>query len=174
MTNNVSKCGYYKKESQNVKSRFKCVLPTGSRNTIPIEKEKCEVGLFVLNIFQIWFKPRTNDLVLNFDILRNRKKLCSVMFSYNSASKPFSGIHYLRAVPMPSSRRSASIMALKLRWDVLLWCSGVIPWHCRQNSQENMVEPTWSPLRVPPLEPHDKGSQTRLGHLNYCDPIAWQ
>ena len=53
MTNNVSKCDYYKKESQNVKSRFMCVLPSGSRNTIPIEKEKCEVGLFIYSKFNL-------------------------------------------------------------------------------------------------------------------------
>jgi len=55
MTNNVSRCDYYKKESQNVKSRFRCVLPPGymeylkSRGDnrggtqyIPINQADCE------------------------------------------------------------------------------------------------------------------------------------
>ena len=31
-----------------------------------------------------------------------------------------------------------------------------------------------SPGRAPPLERHDKGSQTRLGLLYLCDPSAWR
>ena len=31
-----------------------------------------------------------------------------------------------------------------------------------------------SPGRAPPLERHDKGSQTRLGLLYFCDPSAWR
>ena len=32
----------------------------------------------------------------------------------------------------------------------------------------------WSPDRAPPLERHDKGSQTRLGLLCFYDPSAWR
>jgi len=59
MTNDVSRCGYYKAESQNVKSRYKCVptdrrygelmarnrVPRKDRVLVPITKEGCEVRL---------------------------------------------------------------------------------------------------------------------------------
>ena len=52
-TNNASRCSVYQEESQNVKSRFACVLPSGSlsildvrrnRAVIPSTQEGCEVS----------------------------------------------------------------------------------------------------------------------------------
>ena len=51
----------------------------------------------------------------------------------------------------------------------VLWCRGVILWHCSQNSQAEYVR-----FLVGPLERHDKGSRTRLGLLYFCDPSAWR
>ncbi len=52
-TTNVTRCPYYLAESENVKSRFACVLPTdyinqensnrGNNYIIPITQEECEV-----------------------------------------------------------------------------------------------------------------------------------
>lgn len=50
MTNDVSKCDYYQRESQNMKDKWACVLPpeylkyARRRNLpTPINKEDCEV-----------------------------------------------------------------------------------------------------------------------------------
>ena len=51
MTNNVSKCSYYKAESENVKSRWACDVPKGFLSCnpfkqireVPDNKEECEV-----------------------------------------------------------------------------------------------------------------------------------
>ena len=66
MTNNVERCELYERESQNVKSRFACILPEemrkklkeerrNRRKTIPISKEKCEV-IIVLTLKRFSFK----------------------------------------------------------------------------------------------------------------------
>ena len=53
MTNDVSRCHYYKQESQNVKSKWDCVFPQNIMNKfkvnkiniqLPNNKEDCEVG----------------------------------------------------------------------------------------------------------------------------------
>ena len=53
LTNDVMRCRQYQRESENVNSRFACVLPDGyiaenfnlnrNRYAIPITKEECEV-----------------------------------------------------------------------------------------------------------------------------------
>ena len=50
MTNDATRCPYYIQESQNVKSRWTCVIPKNitdmyqGRFEIPNNKEDCEVG----------------------------------------------------------------------------------------------------------------------------------
>uniref|UniRef100_A0A0B7ALW1 Protein DD3-3 n=3 Tax=Arion vulgaris TaxID=1028688 RepID=A0A0B7ALW1_9EUPU len=56
MTNNVSRCPYYKKESQNVQSRWACVLPImemeklKDKIILPNNKEACEKYKFPSNV----------------------------------------------------------------------------------------------------------------------------
>lgn len=59
LTNNVSMCKHYRSESQNVKSKFSCVPPSGyvddmrygriRTKLLPITKEKCEVMVYPEN-----------------------------------------------------------------------------------------------------------------------------
>ncbi len=57
MTNDATRCEMYQAESQNVKSRFACVLPQGyiTENLneddpiIPITQAECEVGVHTMN-----------------------------------------------------------------------------------------------------------------------------
>ena len=49
MTNNVQQCEFYKTESQNVKSRWACIIPIAtmekpSTSILPNNKEDCEVN----------------------------------------------------------------------------------------------------------------------------------
>ena len=52
MTNDVKRCNYYKKESENVKTRWACKIPPAyftcaeylKNLEIPNNKEQCEVG----------------------------------------------------------------------------------------------------------------------------------
>ena len=55
MTNDISRCRYYKEESQNVKSRWECVFPYAIQRKmiaqnvnlqIPNNKKDCEVCTF--------------------------------------------------------------------------------------------------------------------------------
>ena len=62
LTNDVSRCEYYREESQNVKSRWACIIPSGlfQRNVrtnnpvIPNNQEDCEVrGVAISTVVDI-------------------------------------------------------------------------------------------------------------------------
>ena len=59
-------------------------------------------------------------------------------------------------------------ISLKFEGVVAPWCNPLT----LQPEQSGGVGS--SPGRAPPLERHDKGSQTRLGLLYFCDPSAWR
>jgi hypothetical protein len=58
LVDDISKCNYYKTESENVKSRWYCLMPKANNGIIPITKQECDVIKIlksISNIFSLEF-----------------------------------------------------------------------------------------------------------------------